>query len=55
MSLRTRFIMTFTLVVFISLFITAVVVSVLLQGTRDRNAVVKLESQALPITVQFRQ
>ena len=55
MSLRTRLIMTFTLVVFISLFITAVVVSVLLQGTRDRNAVGKLESQALPITVQFRQ
>jgi two-component system, OmpR family, sensor kinase len=55
MSLRNRLLITFTLVVFVSLFITAVIVSILVQGTRDKNALSRLESQALPISIQFRQ
>jgi two-component system, OmpR family, sensor kinase len=55
MSLRIRLILTFTMVVFISIFITAIIVSILLQGARDRNALIRLENQALPISIQFRQ
>jgi len=55
MSLHTRLIFTFSLVVFLSLLITAIIVSLLLQGTRDRMAISKLENQAVPISVQFRE
>jgi hypothetical protein len=38
-----------------SLFITAVILSFIVQGNRDKNALSRLESQALPISIQFRQ
>ncbi len=54
MSLRTRLILAFTLVVCLCLFIATAVAAILLQGTRDQTALNRLEGTARPIYVQFR-
>jgi two-component system, OmpR family, sensor kinase len=54
MNLRTRLILTFTLVVIICIFIAAAVLAILLQGIKNKTIVSNLESKALPIYIQFR-
>jgi signal transduction histidine kinase len=54
MSLRTRLILAFTLVVFLCLFIATAVAAILLQSTRDQTALNRLEDIARPIYIQFR-
>jgi len=54
MSLRTRLIVSYTLIVILCLSIVAVAVSVLLQGYRDRIAMTRLDYMTRPIVVQVR-
>jgi signal transduction histidine kinase len=54
MSLRTRLIVSHTLIVILCLSIAAVAVSVLLQGYRDRIAMTRLDYVTRPIFVQVR-
>ena len=54
MSLRTRLILFFTLIVFLCLFIAAIAASVFLQGYREKTTVTKLEALTLPIYLDYR-
>jgi signal transduction histidine kinase len=54
MSLRTRLILSFTLIVFLCLFIAAIAASVFLQGYREKTTVTKLEALTLPIYIEYR-
>ena len=52
MSLRTRLILSYTLIVVLCLSIVAVAVSVLLQSYRDRFIMAHLDDMTIPIYVQ---
>ena len=54
MSLRTRLITSYTLIVILCLGIVAVAVSVMLQGYRDRAVMASLNDMARPIYVQVK-
>ena len=54
MTLRTRLILSYILIVIICLGITAVLVSVLLQGYRNQLALTRLDDMTRPITVQIK-
>jgi len=54
MSLRTRLILSYTLIVVLCLGIAAVAVSVMLQGYRDRFTTARLDDMTVPIYVQAR-
>ena len=54
MSLRTRLIISYTLIVVLCLGIVAIAVSVMLPGDRDRFVMASLENMVRPISVQFR-
>ncbi|MCK4222370.1 MAG: hypothetical protein KAX25_05800, partial [Dehalococcoidia bacterium] len=54
MSLRTRLILSYFLIVVLCLSIVAVAVSLMLQGYRDRFAMQRLDDMTVPIYVQAR-
>ncbi len=54
MSLRMRLILSYTLIVVLCLSMVAVVVSVMLQGYRDRFVMARLDDMTIPIYIQAR-
>jgi len=54
MSLRTRLILSYSLIIVVCLSIVAVAVSVMLQGYRDRFAMERLDDMTIPIYIQAR-
>lgn len=54
MSLRTRLILSYTLIIVLCLSIVAAALLVLLQDYRDRLAMARLGDMALPVYVQVR-